>query len=445
VDAEAFLNCPNLKIMKGGTSAYAYDFLVNGIYYKKLSSSEVEVTCLHEKHNDNAYIGKVVIPSTVKFEGIGYSVVAIGDHAFEKCWQLTSVTIPNSIIRIGDYAFDGCCGLAIPIIPSSVKLIGNLAFSGCVGFTGAVTLPEGIDRVGIGTFSNCEKLTQINLPTTIRAIDENAFQGCVMLKKIVIPNGVRSIGAFAFANCEALKTINIPNGLEIIGDQAFRESGLTTVTIPVSVTQIHPRSFEDCKYLGENHANVILLDKSHKGQINGYEWVDLGLPSGLKWASYNVGASAPQQYGGFFMWGETQPKTEFKRRTIDPYGPRYSAIEGNPEKDAATANWGASWRMPTIKEIRELEQNCRQEDAVMNGVRGVKFVSRTNFNFIFIPYAGYRIDKKSENEGLRSYIWSSTPKKEATIRAHYYYFTPSTLGNSEEYHWMGYNIRPVSE
>lgn len=445
VDEEAFENCPNLMVMDGSSAAFAYDFAVNKIYYRRLSDSEVEVTFLDEHNNDNAYAGNVVIPKSVNYNGVAYKVVAIGDRAFQMCWQLTGVTIPSSVTRIGEYAFNGCIKMKTLQIPASVKQLGCEAFGGCTELSGTVTIPEGVKKIEVGLFDFCEKLTAVQLPSTITSIESNAFSDCHSLKSIVIPNKVKSIGVFAFARCEALKTINIPDGLEIIDDQAFRESGLTTVTIPVSVTQIHPRSFEDCKYLGENHANVILLDKSHKGQINGYEWVDLGLPSGLKWASCNVGASAPQQYGGFFMWGETQPKTEFKRRTVDPYGPRYSAIEGNPEKDAATANWGASWRMPTIKEIRELVQNCRQEDAVMNGVRGVKFVSRTNFNFIFIPYAGYRVDKKSEYEGLRSYIWSSTPKKEATIRAHYYYFTPSTLGNSEEYHWMGYNIRPVSE
>ena len=278
VDAEAFFNCPNIKIKKGGTAAFPYDFFVDGIYYKKLSPSQVEVTYLHKRQNDNAYVGNVVIPTKVQFEGVNYSVVAIGDHAFDRCWQLTSVTIPQSIKRIGDSAFSSCYALATPTIPSSVQSIGQLAFSACIEFTGTITLPEGLEKIDLGMFLQCQKLTTINLPSTITAIEDNAFQGCKALKNIVIPKGVRSIGISAFDECESLKTINIPDGLTSIAFRAFAKSGLTTITIPVSVTQIHPYAFQDCRFLGEHCANVILLDKSHKGKVNGYEWVDLELP-----------------------------------------------------------------------------------------------------------------------------------------------------------------------
>ena len=241
---------------------FSQTFEKDGINYNILDT-EAKTVAVTSK--TDGYSGDVVIPATVEYGETLYSVVEIGSVAFYSDVNLTSVVIP-----------------------------------------------EGVKKIEVGLFDFCEKLTAVQLPSTITSIESNAFSDCHSLKSIVIPNKVKSIGAFAFARCEALKTINIPDGLEIIDDQAFRESGLTTVTIPVSVTQIHPRSFEDCKYLGENHANVILLDKSHKGQINGYEWVDLGLPSGTLWAKCNLGAENETDAGDYFAWGETETKKDYK-------------------------------------------------------------------------------------------------------------------------------------
>lgn len=445
VDSEAFIQCPNLKVMEGGSAAYTYDFLVNGVYYKKFSPSEVEVTYLDENQNGNAYSGNVVIPKTVKYDGVAYNVVAIGDNAFNQCWKLESVTIPTSVKKIGEAAFSGCIALATPIIPASVQWIGPSAFNGCKSFTGIITLPEGIEKIEGDMFVYCDKLTSIKLPTTITGIDSNAFRYCSMLKNIVIPNGVKYIGAYAFESCSSLKTINIPDGLTTIDDQAFAKTGLTTITIPVSVTQIHPRSFDDCKFLGENHANVILLDKSHKGQINGYEWVDLGLPSGLKWASCNVGASKPNQYGGYYSWGEVKTKSYYKEVMPDAYAKRNTDISGNPEKDAATANWGAPWRMPTLDDVKELKKHTMERVTTMNGVAGIKLVSRKNFHYIFIPFAGCRLGNGSEKVKSSCFFWTSTPAKRHTHHANF--FASGFWQNQipEKANYYGFSIRPVTE
>lgn len=447
LDAEAFYNCPNIKIRKGGSAAFPYDFFVNGIYYKKLSPSQVEVTFLHHKHNSDAYAGNVVIPTMVQFEGVNYSVVAIGDHAFDRCWKLTSITIPQSIKRIGDNAFCGCYMLATPTIPSSVQSIGQLAFAGCIEFKGTFTLPEGIDKISLGMFTSCEKLTAINLPSTITAIEDNAFQSCKSLKNIVIPKGVRSIGVSSFDECTSLKTINIPDGLTSIEFLAFANSGLTTITIPASVTYIHPYAFRDCKFLGEHFANVILLDKKHRGKVNGYEWIDLELPSGLKWASYNVGATKPYETGGYYAWGETKTKSVYPARMPNHLDPHNTDISGNPQRDAACANWGNPWRMPTKEELQELLAHTTMEETVMNGMKGMKFISNTNFHYIFIPYAGSigHLDNKvvGKARGDDCFVWTSTPGKVNTASAHYYSRKQGALAIATEYLYWGASIRPV--
>lgn len=136
-----------------------------------------------------------------------------------------------------------------------------------------------------------------------------------------------------------------------------------------------------------------------------YEAVDLGLPSGLKWASCNIGATAPEEYGSYFAWGETEEKTiyewenykysgdtpssMFKYCTSDSYGICDGKDVLDPEDDVARAEWGGDWRMPTNKEQLELVDNCDWEWTARNGVNGFVVKSRVNNNSIFIPAAGY--------------------------------------------------------
>lgn len=145
------------------------------------------------------------------------------------------------------------------------------------------------------------------------------------------------------------------------------------------------------------------------------EAVDLGLS--VKWASANVGAMRPEDYGYFFAWGETKPKTEFSLANYKYYDAatdsitKYNAADGlvtlSPDDDAATANFGEDWRMPTFDETKELINNCTWKEATLNGVDGYT-VTGPNGNSIFLPYSGVHIDKGSYNTGYSFDIWTST-------------------------------------
>ena len=138
------------------------------------------------------------------------------------------------------------------------------------------------------------------------------------------------------------------------------------------------------------------------------EPVDLGLPSGMRWASFNVGASNPWEYGGYFAWGETNEKYNY---TKDNYifNDGSDLFNSNMEQaikiqgtnyDVASQRWGGSWRMPSNADYQELLENCTQRWIVMNGVRGVKLIG-PNGNSIFLPLAGYKDDfEKDYHEGL---------------------------------------------
>lgn len=146
------------------------------------------------------------------------------------------------------------------------------------------------------------------------------------------------------------------------------------------------------------------------GTINGYEYVDLGLPSGLKWATCNVGATAPDEYGEYYAWGELEPKGYYDLQTYLYYNVDLPDFSGDPQYDVASAKWGADWRMPTRAEYEELLEYCTLEQATLNNVSGYK-VTGQNGNHIFLPGAGtiYGTNTNFEGDG---YYLTSTPELE---------------------------------
>ncbi|MBQ3596063.1 MAG: hypothetical protein II981_11735 [Bacteroidales bacterium] len=119
------------------------------------------------------------------------------------------------------------------------------------------------------------------------------------------------------------------------------------------------------------------------GTINGHEWVDLGLPSGLKWATSNVGANSPENYGNYYAWGETETKSTYTIENSITYDVEMSDISGNPQYDVARKKWGSTWRIPTWKECSELEDECTWISTIYGGVKGYKIIG-SNGNHIFL-------------------------------------------------------------
>lgn len=190
------------------------------------------------------------------------------------------------------------------------------------------------------------------------------------------------------------------------------------------------------------------------GENNGHIYVDLGLPSGLKWATCNVGASAPEEYGNYYAWGEIRTKTEYYSGNSNTYGlslddlQAAGIIDGNnnltPKYDAATANWGGNWRMPTLTEQQELRDNCSWEWMTQNGVKGYK-VTGQNGNHIFLPAAGTRNVSSLDNAGEGGYYWSSMPDDINSNRAYFLDFDSGGQRLGWNYRSLGRSVRPVSE
>ena len=177
------------------------------------------------------------------------SVTSIGDEAFSSCWRLTSITIPDSVTSIGRGVFFGCSGLTSITIPDGVTSIGDQAFYDCSGLI-SITIPDGVTSIGRGAFSGCSSLTSITIPDGVTSIETMAFSRCCGLTSIKIPDGVTSIGMMAFSGCSSLTSVTIGKGVTSIGYQAFYGcDSLTSIEIPDSVTRIEKMAFQGCSKL----------------------------------------------------------------------------------------------------------------------------------------------------------------------------------------------------
>ena len=180
------------------------------------------------------------------------------------------------------------------------------------------------------------------------------------------------------------------------------------------------------------------------GTHAGHEWVDLGLS--VKWATCNVGASSPTGYGNYYAWGETSTTSSYDGDNCKTWGCSMGSIRGNSSYDAARANWGGSWRLPTKAECVELCNNCTRQWTTQNGVKGMRFTSKRNGNSIFLPAAGWRNSTFTDYAGGRGYYWSSTPYEGDTRGAYYLYFgSGGSAGTDWDYRHLGQQVRPVFE
>ena len=177
--------------------------------------------------------------------------------------------------------------------------------------------------------------------------------------------------------------------------------------------------------------------------------IDLGLPSGTKWACCNVGASKPKDYGSYFAWGETTTKEVYNWTKYIHCDGSYNTCHdlgtdiAGTQYDAATANWKAPWRMPTKEQCQELLEKCTSEWTTQNGVNGRKFTG-PNGGTIFLPAAGGRWDSDLYYAGSDGYYWSSTLDESRAYNAWNLYFDSEEVytyygGNR----YNGRSVRPV--
>lgn len=177
----------------------------------------------------------------------GYNGIAAG--AFKDCYDLKSVTLPNTIEYIEAEAFCGCKSLKEIRLPDRIRSIGKRAFEGCSSLR-KVTFPDSVKEIGEGAFKNCHDLESVTLPNTIKYIEAEVFCGCISLKEIQLPDGIRRIGERAFEGCRPLRNVTFPDSVEELGEGAFGHcTSLENVVLPKKLKIIESLLFFDCHSL----------------------------------------------------------------------------------------------------------------------------------------------------------------------------------------------------
>ena len=222
---------------------------------------------------------------------------------------------------------------------------------------------------------------------------------------------------------------------------------------PVDGVAIRPVSSPSSASQTSSSKTSSVEETKTKGSCNGHDCVDLGLPSGTKWATCNVGATTPEGYGDYFAWGETTTKETYNMDTYRYYdGSNYTKYTGSDNlttleasDDAATVNWGAGWRMPTREEFEELITNCTVTWTTQNSVKGRLFTSNINGKSIFLPAAGERDGSRlHHDEGSYGYYRSgSLSPSSRSDCAWLIYFYSDYCDMADFRRDFGWPVRPV--
>ena len=219
--------------------------------------------------------------------------------------------------------------------------------------------------------------------------------------------------------------------------------------------------------LHKTNGQTIECDVSELDSITlekGHEWVDLGLPSGTLWATCNIGANSPEEYGDYFAWGETETKENYdwstykycngSQYTLTKYCSQsdfgYNSFTDNitellPEDDAATENWGNEWQMPSFAQFEELISSNYTTTTWTYTPHGYgrKITSRSNGKSIFLPAAGYNIESNLSYAGTDGYYWSRSQWKLTTSLSYNLNFYSGKIYVARYYRCSGMPIRPV--
>lgn len=255
----------------------------DGLLFEVVSDTEKTVKVLRSTTH-SGYSGDIVVPATIKTaSNFEYTVVELDKSAFNRCFGLTSITLPKTLKRIGEYAFYGCNHLTSIQIPSSVTSIGSMAFDGCTGLERvditdlAAWCSIAFERweanplsIARKLYLNGQLLTQLAVPSPVKAVGAYAFSG-LDVEKVSFASSVNSIGShaffratigelslenitslgkYSFSECQALKTVTLPSSLLSVESGVFSDcKDLTTVKIQSSLTAIPFAMFDKCVQL----------------------------------------------------------------------------------------------------------------------------------------------------------------------------------------------------
>ena len=284
--------------------------------------------------------------------------------------------------------------------------------------------------------------------------------------------GFSAATLYGWCNQESSAGVSVVYGIE------YSATDLTTAAITVTANEKDAENKYSCRISGLAY-NTLYYYKAFTlyngvriyGEIKSFttepcpipQTVDMGTVvngKNIKWASFNLGASKPEEYGDYFAWGETAPKSNYswstykwcngsastltKYNTSGSYGNVDDKTVLESVDDVASVKLGGKWRMPTDAEWTELRTKCTWTWTTLNGVNGI-LVTATNGNSIFLPAAALRDDASLDDAGSYGFYWSSSIGTGRPCGARYVFFTSGYVSRNDDYRYVGRSVRPVSE
>lgn len=196
-------------------------------------------------------------------------VTRLGKGAFKRCGSLQSFSVSRDLETVPQEAFEDCKSLSAVVLPSSVTTVDMRAFKNCAALQ-SVELSIGLTAIGKEAFEGCKALTSIELPSALQSIGERVFKNCRSLTRIALPDACQKVEKEAFSGCVAVTEVDLGNGVTSLGDHALRETAITTLVLPESVTHVGKKVAEKCKHLTRIECHAVLppvLDKESNSKV----------------------------------------------------------------------------------------------------------------------------------------------------------------------------------
>lgn len=427
-------------------------------------------------------------PSGMEEYSVPDGVSIIGYGAFEGCRFLKKINLPQSVTELEVISFEGCFQLSDIVLPENLAVIRPQAFRYCSNFR-SIKIPQSVSFLAADIFEGCASIMSFTGKYASEdgrmLIDESELLAFAAygLEEYSIPEGITTTqGTLGYhTSLPGLRKLTLPSTLSRCTIQArdlqelycyapvppspswwgyigMKMPSIEGIYVPAQSVE----AYKTAQYWSDYADRIFPIESGMPVP----EAVDLGLPSGLKWASFNLGASRPEEAGFYYAWGETSPKknyywTSYKwcegsKETLTKYNEdsQYGVVDNKTtldlEDDAAHVNLGSSWRMPTHEEQGELRDYCNWIWATENGVNGYRIQSRRNGNSIFLPVTGSCLDtdilEPEEGHYWSSSLWTyQQPGSQDAYWFRVYKTLASTHYNYGSPRYWGRAVRPVTE
>ena len=427
---------------------------------KALEGLSFEVTELELNVGDVYSLEAIVSPSdaegyTLQWESSDEAVASVSDDG-----EVTAVSAGTADITVSSGEISATCVVTVkePVVKVEKVIIEPSETDVRIGETVSLSVrvePENAEYETVNWTSSDEDIATVDAEGVVSgiAIGSAVIKAEISGQKAACNVSVTGIPVESVSLDVQQLELNIGETYTLqatVLPENATDKGIKWSSDDSEIATVDENGLVTAVSLGETVITVITDDGSKTAscmltvsqKINGHEYVDLGL--GVKWATCNVGAEKPSDYGDYYAWGEIETKDEYSPDNCSTTGKEIGDFSGNPEYDVAAAKWGGTWRMPTADEFTELINNCTMESAEQDGVLGVK-VTGPNGNSIFLPLGGSWVRFIPPSYDFAGYYWSSSPYGDNLERATYMFvqdFGSITFYNLRH---IGINVRPVSD